>query len=37
MLAIHCYSLWYTNICYLLQIINISLITMIVFTAQLFF
>ena len=36
MLTIHCYSLWYTNICYLL-IINISLITMIVFTAQLFF
>ena len=36
MLTIHCYSLWYTNICYLL-IINISLITVIVFTAQLFF
>ena len=36
MLAIHCYSIWYTNICYLLQIIDISLITMIVFTANLF-
>ena len=36
MLAIHCYSIWYTNICYLLQIIDISLITVIVFTANLF-
>ena len=36
MLAIHFYSIWYTNICYLLQIIDISLITMIVFTANLF-